>query len=188
MIIVKISLILVACGLAGALVQIVLMDGRQDDWSYIFSYLEEDARANLMRRQSEEAAREKELFMQSQCPFSLDFMVYHGDAFGGCAATLSDGKIRRGRVRLDEIPIHGRHPSGGDYIYYIEDQGIEICACESEGELRIHSVNAEFDIREEGMNRDQGARVYDAVIHRDIIYYIVLESRHEIAVRATGRC
>ena len=32
---------------------------------------------------------------------------------------------------------------------------------------------------------DEGAVLYEAVIRKDILYYIILESKHEISVRAS---
>ena len=61
----------------------------------------------------------------------MDFMITHGSAFGGCAAICPDGRIRRDKVALDNILMYGKHPSGKEFTYYIEDQGLEICACDN---------------------------------------------------------
>ena len=56
--------------------------------------------------------------------FGMDFMITHGSAFGGCAAICPDGRIRRDKVALDNILMYGKHPSGKEFTYYIEDQGL----------------------------------------------------------------
>ena len=72
--------------------------------------------------------------------------------------------------------------------YYIEDQGLEICASDQPEELIIVSKQQPFEIREAGLSRDQGISTKKAVIKQDVTYYIILESKHEISIKATKRC
>ena len=115
-------------------------------------------------------------------------MITHGSAFGGCAAVCADGTIRKDKVALDNILMYGKHPSGKEFTYYIEDQGLEICASDQPEELIIVSKQQPFEIREAGLSRDQGISTKKAVIKQDVTYYIILESKHEISIKATKRC
>ena len=187
-ILVKLSLMLSAMCIAYAVVQYGALSHRLEDWEFIMTVLAQDATDSIERRRSEEEKKAKEKERQSQSPFGLDLVIYHGDAIGGCAATLSDGCPRRGLVALDQIKMHGRHPSGGSFTYYIEEEGITIGAGTNPDELRIQSATAAFDIREDGMNKDQRLHTTEAVIQKDILYYVVLESHHEIAISASSPC
>lgn len=121
-------------------------------------------------------------------------LIWHGlydyacSAFGGCAAICPDGRIRRDKVALDNILMYGKHPSGKEFTYYIEDQGLEICACDNPEELTVISKQQPFEIREAGLSRGQGVPTKQAVIKQDVKYYIILESKHEISIKATKRC
>ena len=66
-----------------------------------------------------------------------------------------------------------------------EDQDVLFCAMDHPDEILIRSLKAPFEIREAGFGRDEGAVLYEAVIRKDILYYIILESKHEISVRAS---
>ena len=55
-------------------------------------------------------------------------------------------------------------------------------------ELIIVSKQQPFEIREAGLSRDQGISTKKAVIKQDVTYYIILESKHEISIKATKRC
>jgi hypothetical protein len=118
----------------------------------------------------------------------MDFMITHGSAFGGCAAVCQDGRYRRGTVLLDQIMMYGRQPSGREFTYYIEDQGLEICATDEKDSLLVRSTQMPFEIREAGLSRDQGISTKKAEIKKDILYYIILESKHEISIKATKQC
>ena len=58
------------------------------------------------------------------------------------------------KVALDNILMYGKHPSGKEFTYYIEDQGLEICASDQPEELIIVSKQQPFEIREAGLSRD----------------------------------
>ena len=75
-----------------------------------------------------------------------------------------------------------------EFTYYIEDQGLEICACDNPEELTVISKQQPFEIREAGLSRGQGVPTKQAVIKQDVKYYIILESKHEISIKATKRC
>ena len=96
--------------------------------------------------------------------------------------------FRRDKVALDNILMYGKHPSGKEFTYYIEDQGLEICACDNPEELTVISKQQPFEIREAGLSRGQGVPTKQAVIKQDVKYYIILESKHEISIKATKRC
>ena len=118
----------------------------------------------------------------------MDFKITHGSAFGGFCATNNEGRRKKGLVGLDHILLYGRHPSGKEFTYYIEDQNIEICAMDNPEELLVRSKGNWFEIRHSGQGRDEGILVQSAVIRRDILYYIILESRHEITIKAVKGC
>ena len=110
----------------------------------------------------------------------------------------ADGR-RRNLMRADQL-LHPDHivPAaesevrraegeiGEDDLY--EDQGLEICASDQPEELIIVSKQQPFEIREAGLSRDQGISTKKAVIKQDVTYYIILESKHEISIKATKRC
>lgn len=162
--------------------------GRQQKEKYILDYAGQISEMESQRREEERQLRHEEEKKQKERVFGMDFMITHGSAFGGCAAVCADGTIRKDRVSLDKILMYGKHPSGKEFTYYIEDQGLEICACDQPDELLVVSGRQPFEIREAGLSRDQGVSVRKAVIKQDVKYYIILESKHEISIKATKRC
>ena len=144
------------------------------------------AQEEQQEREREYRQRLEEERIQSLRVFRMDILITHGSAFGGASAVLDDGRFRRGSLSLDRILMFGRHTSGKDFTYYIEDQDIVFCACDHPDEIIIRSGKAPFEIREAGLGRDEGAVLYEAVLRRDILYYIILESKHEISVRASA--
>ena len=138
-----------------------------------------------IQREMEYRRRIEEERLQSQRIFRMDILITHGSAFGGCAAVLNDGRFRRSSFPLDRVLMFGRHPSGRDFTYFIEDQDILFCASDRPEEILIRSSKAPFEIREAGFGRDEGEVLYEAVIRKDILYYIILESKHEISVKAS---
>lgn len=126
--------------------------------------------------------------LQQNRIFQMDFKITHGSAFGGCSAICVDGRHRKGVVPLDHVMMFGKNPAGKDFTYYIEDQGLEICATDNADTLLLRSNEQTFEIREANEGRDQGVSVNEAVIRRDILYYIILESKHEISIQARKCC
>ena len=45
-------------------------------------------------------------------------------------------------MALDNILMYGKHPSGKEFTYYIEDQGLEICACDNPEENNWINYNS----------------------------------------------
>lgn len=123
--------------------------------------------------------------LQENRVFQLDIRITHGSAFGGCSALNSDGTRRKGVISLDQIMMFGKNPAGQSMTYYIEEQGIDLCAMDNPDTLKIVSKGQTFEIRHSDENRDQGVTVLEAVIQRDTLYYIILESKHEISIMAT---
>lgn len=140
------------------------------------------------RLEAEERQKQKEAREQANRVFGLDFMVNHGAAFGGVSATCVDGLPRKGSIPLDQIMMYGQQASGKDYTYYIEDQGLVFCAGESPDHILLRAQDQPFEIREAGLGRDQGLITDTAVLKKDILYYVILESHHEISIRATESC
>lgn len=152
---------------------------------YLLDCISEAGEQERERLAAEKRQREREEEEQAGRVFGLDFLITHGTAFGGFSATGPDGKARKGSVALDQIMMYGRQSSGRDYTYYIEDQGLVICAGEDPDHLLIRSQGQPFEIREAGLGRDQGLVTDRAVIEKDLVYYIILESHHEISIRAS---
>lgn len=163
-------------------------NGRQQKEKYILDYAGQVSEMENQRREEEQHKRQEEEQKQRDRIFGMDFMITHGSAFGGCAAVLSDGTIRKDKVALEKILMYGKHPSGKEFTYYIEDQGLEICASDRQDELVVVSTQKPFEFREAGLSRDQGVATKRAVIKQDVTYYIILESKHEISIKATKRC
>lgn len=176
-----ISGILVFAGAAQWIIQTRNLTRR----GYLLDCVNEAGERERERIAIEEKQRREEEERQSKRSFDLDLLITHGAAFGGFSATCPDGRPRKGVVPLEQIMMYGRQPSGKDYTYYIEDQGLLICACDETDSLIIRSGDRPFEIREAGLNRDQGVTTECARIKKDIIYYIILESHHEISIRAT---
>ncbi len=139
-------------------------------------------------QKEEEARRQREEEIRRNLMFHLDFLITHGAAFGGCCAICQDGRLRKGSVPLEEILMHGRHGSGKEYTFYIEEADIRICACDDPDTLLVLSDGMPFVIRESGMGRGEGETVTRAIIRKDVLYYIILETKHEISVLATRTC
>lgn len=182
------GLVIAAVLAAIGVVQWKRQNGRQQEEKYILDYAGQVSEMESQRREEERQQREAEEQKQKDRSFGMDFMITHGSAFGGCAAVLADGTIRKDKVPLDKVMMYGKHPSGKEFTYYIEDQGLEICAADSPEELIIVSKMQPFEIREAGLSRDQGMATKRAVIKQDVTYYIILESKHEISIKATRRC
>lgn len=184
----QIGIVLVVLLAAAGVVQWKMQSSRREKQRYILEYAEKVT--DLETRQKEEKKRQEqeEEKKQKYRVFYLDFLITHGSAFGGCCATCADGRRRRGTVPLDHVLMYGKHPSGREFTYYIEEQGLEIGASDDPDALIVRSKGAPFEIREEGMGRDQGMKTRSAVIKKDIVYYIILESKHEISIKATKTC
>lgn len=182
------GLVIAAVLAAIGVVQWKRQSGRQQEEKYILDYAGQVSEMESQRREEERQQREAEEQKQKDRSFGMDFMITHGSAFGGCAAVLADGTIRKDKVALDKIMMYGKHPSGKEFTYYIEDQGLEICASDNPDELIVVSKMQPFEIREAGLSRDQGMAAKRAVIKQDVTYYIILESKHEISIKATKRC
>ena len=133
----------------------------------------------------EERLRQREEEIRRNLVFHLGFIITHGTAFGGCSAILRDGRFRRGSVPLEEILMHGRYASGREYTFYIEESDIRICACDDPDSLLVLSDGRPFVIRETGMGRGEGRTVSRALIRKDVLYYIILETKHEISILAS---
>lgn len=182
------GLIIAAILAVVGVVQWKRQSGRQQEEKYILDYAGQVSEMESQRQEEERQQRKVEEQKQKDRTFGMDFMITHGSAFGGCAAVHSDGTIRKDKVVLDNILMYGKHPSGKEFTYYIEDQGLEICASDSQDELIVVSRQQPFEIREAGLSRDQGMATKRAVIKQDVTYYIILESKHEISIKATKRC
>ncbi len=143
-------------------------------------------RISEAQRQAREQFRIEEEKKQQNRVFCLDLFVTHGAAFGGFSGLMPDGRRRRGKLALSQIMMYGTHPSGKDFTYYLEDQGIEICAMDEPNELLIRAVDGHsFEIREAGLARDQGAQTEEVIIRKDIKYSLILDSKHEVSLMAT---
>lgn len=160
----------------------------QQKEKYILDYAGKVAEIEAQKKAEEKQLEEEEEQRQRERVFGMDVMITHGSAFGGAAATCPDGRFRRGKIALDNILMYGRHPSGKEFTYYIEDQGLEIGASDRPDELFVVSRQQPFEIREAGLPRDRGTSTKSAVIRQDVLYYIILESKHEISIKATKRC
>lgn len=182
------GLVIAAVLAAVGVVQWKRQSSRQQKEKYILDYAGQVSELESQKREEEQKERQKEEEKQQDRVFGMDFIITHGSAFGGCAAVCPDGRFRRGKVALDNVMMYGKHPSGKEFTYYIEDQGLEICASDEPDELIIVSKQQPFEIREAGLSRDQGMATRKAVIKQDVKYYIILESKHEISIKATKRC
>ncbi|MBR0410434.1 MAG: hypothetical protein IJI25_05435 [Eubacterium sp.] len=168
--------------------QCIMLRFRLNQSGKILDFVSEASERERELHAKEEREKMRQAEIQSKRCFGLDFLITHGSAFGGCSGTCPDGKPRKGQVPLDQVMMYGRQPSGRDYTYYIEDQGLSICAADEEDRLLVRSDDQPFEIREAGLGRDQGRVTMSAFIMKDILYYIILESHHEISIRATGKC
>ncbi len=158
--------------------------GRQ---KYILDYAEKMSEIERQKQQEQRRREEEEDQKQKNRMFQLDFRVTHGAAFGGCAATAVDGRKRRGSVDIKMLDMYGKDPTGNDHTYHLEED-LEISAMDEPDTLLIRAKEVPFEIREEGLRRDEGVSTRSAVIKKDVLYYIVLESKHEISIKATKAC
>ena len=154
----------------------------------LLEYARQAGKIERQRIMLEMKKRQEEEREQAGRVFGLDFLIRHGSAFGGMSATCADGQSRKGTVSLDQIMMYGQQSSGKEYTYYIEDQGLVFCAGTSPDHLLLKSMDQPFEIREAGLGRDQGMMTDSAVIKKDVLYYVILESHHEISIRATAKC
>ena len=184
----KVGLIISAVLALGGFVEWVALKTRLSRENNLLEYAAQVSVKERARIEAEERQRQKEAHEQASRVFGLDFMVNHGAAFGGVSATCPDGQSRKGSVPLDNIKMYGKQSSGKDYNYYIEDQGLVFCAGESPDQLILRAHDQPFEIREAGLGRDQGIMTDTAVIKKDIMYYVILESHHEISIKATEKC
>ena len=122
------GLVIAALMAVVGVVQWKRQSGRQQQEKYILDYAGQVSELESQKREEERQQRQEEEKKQKDRLFGMDFMITHGSAFGGCAAICPDGRIRRDKVALDNILMYGKHPSGKEFTYYIEDQGLEICA------------------------------------------------------------
>lgn len=188
LIVLKAGLIITTFFLAAGTLQWTRDFGRSAGRGVLLDYAGRMLVLETRKREEEERLREEEARKQKSRIFGLDFMISHGTAFGGISAICQDGRRRRGSVPVSEIPLYGRHPSGGDFSYFIEDEDLEICACDLADELVLKSDARPFVVRESGMGRDQGMETMRAVLKNNIIYHVILESKHEITVCAAAKC
>lgn len=144
----------------------------------------------ILQEREEERKRklEEERILQMKRKFHMDVFVKHGAAFGGFSATMDDGRTRRGSVTLDSILMHGSGPNGREYTYYIEEKNIGFYASDEPDTIVIRSDDVAFNIRAEGQSRGDGLSVKAAPIKMNVVYYIILESKHELMLRATAAC
>ncbi len=184
----QIGIVLAVLLAAAGAIQWKVQSSRREKQKYILEYAEKVTDLETRKKEEQKQQEQAEEKKQKYRVFYLDFMITHGSAFGGCSATCADGRRRRGVVSLDHVLMYGKHPSGKEFTYYIEEQGLEIGASDDPNALVVRSKDAPFEIREEGMGRDQGTKTRSAVLKRDILYYIILESKHEISIKATKTC
>lgn len=184
----KVSVILCGLFLAASLFQWAADRGIRLRRQYILTSAVRITEQERLKAQRQRMLEQREEELQRQRVFHLDVKITHGSAFGGFSAVNNDGRKKKGIIPLDHILLFGRHPSGKEFTYYIEDQNIEICATDSPDELLIRSTGNWFEIRQYGMGRDEGILVRSAVIRKDILYYLILESKHEISVKAVNNC
>ena len=165
------GLVIAALMAVVGVVQWKRQSGRQQQEKYILDYAGQVSELESQKREEERQQRQEEEKKQKDRLFGMDFMITHGSAFGGCAAICPDGRISRDKVALDNIIMYGKHPSG-----------------DNPEELTVISKQQPFEIREAGLSRGQGVPTKQAVIKQDVKYYIILESKHEISIKATKRC
>ena len=184
----KIGLIIAAILAIAGTGQWFVQNKKRKNQKYTLEYALKTAEIESRQKEEQQRLEKEEAEKQKTRCFWLDFLITHGSAFGGCAAVCQDGRRRKGSVSLDQIMMYGKQPSGREFTYYIEDQGLEICAMDEPDSLLVRSISSPFEIRESGLGRDQGVSVRSAVIKKDVLYYIILESKHEISIRATKGC
>lgn len=158
---------------------------KQREKEVLLSYAHQVLTQEMDMKEKEEQYRREEEEKQKKRSFPLDFMITHGDAFGGCSRICDNGQNRKGSVPLEEILLYARHPSGKEYTYSLENEGIRICASDIPDQLTVVSDGKPFVIRQPGMGRGEGELVKRATIRKDMVYYLILESKHEISICAS---
>lgn len=184
----KVCLVMTGFLLGGSFIQWCCTKGKIKNQQYILDCAVFEMQQDQLRTQRQLALKEEEEKIQKSKVFYMNFKINHGSAFGGFSCLMNDGRNKKGYVPLDHILLYGRHPSGKEFTYYIEEQGIDICATDQPDALMVRSNGANFEIRQIGQNRDEGQIVDQAIIYKDIPYYIILESKHEIMIKATKGC
>ncbi len=177
------ALLLGGCGVTYR-TNIKRLKAQKSSLDYLVQIVDEERTALL----EEKRRREQEEKLQKNRIFQLDFKIMHGSAFGGCSAINPNGKHRKGSISLDQVKMFGKNPSGQDFTYYIEDQGISILARDDTESLTVRSDGRPFEIREADEGRDEGVSATETVIRRDVLYYLILESKHEISILASKAC
>ena len=167
-------------------VQWFSMNKKQTNNSAVLAIALRESERLYRIRLEEESRRKREEEIRKNLVFRLNFLITHGSAFGGCSAILRDGRYRKGSVALEDILMHGRHSSGKEYTFYIEESDIRICACDDPDSLLVLSDGMPFVIRESGMGRGEGETVTRALIRKDVLYYLILETKHEISIVASA--
>lgn len=147
---------------------------------YLVMEAERENRLLALKKQKE--IMEEQL--QENRVFSLDFIISHGSAIGGCSAWNQDGRRKKGSIPLDSIMMFGKNEAGQSFTYYIEEENIEICATDDPDTLRVCSKGQPFEIRNSSESRGEGNLVQEAVIEKNQQYYIILDSKHEISILA----
>ncbi len=181
----QISIVLCGTALFWSLTQWVGQRGNIERDQYVLDCAIYQMEQDMIEQEERLALEAKEQKEQSEKVFLLNVKITHGSAFGGFCGTKNDGGRKKGVIPLDRILLYGKHPTGKEFTYYIEDQKIEICARDEEDELLIRSTGPAFEIRQSGQSRDEGTVTKGAIIKKDVLYFIILESKHEITVRAT---
>lgn len=184
----KISLVIAGILLFGGCFQYIIQSDTRKKKQYILDCVVSHMEQEKIRSERQLALEKEEEELQKSKVFYLNVKITHGSAFGGFCATKNDGRRKRGYVPLDQILLYGRYATGKEFTYYIEEQGIEICAMDDPDKLLIRSKNAKFEIRQNGQSKDEGVCVQNVVITKDVLYYIILESKHEITIKAVKGC
>ena len=149
-----------------------------------------DYQVDRMKEDMDERNKKEELDAhireeQKNKMFYLDVVLTHENAIGAWSCFDFDGRRRKGILPIGDIVMIGRNQRGEDYKYRIDEAGMELWATFDEDELILRSKKTPFEIRKEGMAKDQGTSTQKANIKAGQQYYIVLGSRHEIGLLAT---
>lgn len=151
---------------------------------YIMDYevsMMEDEKLQKEKKAELDAHIRKE---QENKKFYLDVILTHGNAIGARSCFDNEGRRRAGILSIGDITMIGKNSRGDDYFYRIDEAGMEIWATFEEKELLLKSKQTPFEIRSEGIPRDQGTKTQKAVLKADQQYYIILGSKHEIGLLA----
>lgn len=149
-----------------------------------------DYQVDMMKDEIDQRNKREELDAQireeqKNKKFYQDIVVTHGNAIGGKSCFDNEGRRRSGILSVGDIVMVGRNARGEDYTYRIDEAGLELWATFDENELILRSKKTPFEIRKEGIARDQGDRTQKAVIKSGQQYYIILGTKHEIGLLAT---